>query len=102
MTRLTKRNEDGTIDVQLDGCVTTVYKGHIWYEPFAKLSFYEETEEQGLLSYKSCSEEELSSETTCSTCKNNQEFPPPHTCDICNSLDEEFGCMYERRENDGE
>lgn len=30
--------------------------------------------------------------------KNNKEFPPPHTCDICNSLDEEFGCMYERRE----
>lgn len=23
----------------------------------------------------------------CSTCKNNVEFPPPHTCDICTSLD---------------
>lgn len=25
----------------------------------------------------------------CSTCKNNVEFPPPHTCDICTSLDME-------------
>ena len=25
----------------------------------------------------------------CSTCKNNVEFPPPHTCDICASLDQE-------------
>lgn len=25
----------------------------------------------------------------CSTCKNNVEFPPPHTCDICQSLDQE-------------
>ena len=25
----------------------------------------------------------------CSTCKNNIEFPPPHTCDICTSLDQE-------------
>lgn len=25
----------------------------------------------------------------CSTCKNNVEFPPPHTCDICISLDQE-------------
>ena len=35
----------------------------------------------------------------CSTCKNNVEFPPPHTCDICTSLDqeEEYG-MWERRE----
>lgn len=24
----------------------------------------------------------------CSTCKNNIEFPPPHTCDICTSLDQ--------------
>lgn len=23
----------------------------------------------------------------CSTCKNNVEYPPPHTCDICTSLD---------------
>lgn len=23
----------------------------------------------------------------CSICKNNVEFPPPHTCDICTSLD---------------
>ena len=36
----------------------------------------------------------IDEEPTCSTCKNNKEFPPPHTCDICNSLDEEFGCMY--------
>ena len=35
----------------------------------------------------------------CSTCKNNVEFPPPHTCDICTSLDqdEEYE-MWERRE----
>ena len=34
----------------------------------------------------------------CSTCKNNVEFPPPHTCDICTSLDqeEEYG-MWEKR-----
>lgn len=25
----------------------------------------------------------------CSTCKNNVEFPPPHTCDICTSLDQD-------------
>lgn len=25
----------------------------------------------------------------CSTCKNNVEFPHPHTCDICTSLDQE-------------
>lgn len=25
----------------------------------------------------------------CSTCKNNVEFPSPHTCDICTSLDQE-------------
>ena len=25
----------------------------------------------------------------CSTCKNNVEFPSPHTCDICASLDQE-------------
>lgn len=37
----------------------------------------------------------------CSTCKNNVEFPPPHTCDICTSLDqdEEYG-MWEAKESD--
>ena len=25
----------------------------------------------------------------CSTCKYNVEYPPPHTCDICMSLDQE-------------
>lgn len=25
----------------------------------------------------------------CTTCKNNVEFSPPHTCDICTSLDKE-------------
>lgn len=25
----------------------------------------------------------------CSTCKNNVEFPQPHTCDICTSLNQE-------------
>lgn len=35
----------------------------------------------------------------CSTCKNNVEFPPPHTCDICTSLDQEedYG-MWEAKE----
>lgn len=35
----------------------------------------------------------------CSTCKNNVEFPPHHTCDICTSLDqeEEYG-MWEVKE----
>ena len=35
----------------------------------------------------------------CSTCKNNVEFQPPHTCDICTSLDqkEEYG-MWEAKE----
>ena len=35
----------------------------------------------------------------CSTCKNNVEFPPAHTCDICTSLDqdEEYG-MWEAKE----
>ena len=35
----------------------------------------------------------------CSTYKNNVEFPPPHTCDICTSLDqeEEYG-MWEAKE----
>lgn len=34
----------------------------------------------------------------CSTCKNNVEFPPPHTCDICTSLDQEDYCMWEPKE----
>ena len=35
----------------------------------------------------------------CSTCKNNVEFPPPHTCDICTSLDQEEECgMWEAKE----
>lgn len=34
----------------------------------------------------------------CSTCKNNVEYPPPHTCDICTSLDqEEEYSMWEAR-----
>lgn len=34
----------------------------------------------------------------CSTCKNNIEFPPPHICDICTSLDqeEEYGMWEEK------
>lgn len=41
--------------------------------------------------YKEKLEELLYEGTTkdCSTCKNNVEFPPPHTCDICTSLDQE-------------
>lgn len=35
----------------------------------------------------------------CSTCKNNVEFPLPHTCDICTSLDqEEEYSMWEPKE----
>ena len=26
----------------------------------------------------------------CETCKNDVEFPPAHTCDICKSLDQEY------------
>ena len=35
----------------------------------------------------------------CSICKNNVKYPPPHTCDICTSLDqeEEYG-MWEAKE----
>ena len=35
----------------------------------------------------------------CSTCKNNVKYPPPHTCDICTSLDqdEEYG-IWEAKE----
>ena len=31
----------------------------------------------------------------CLTCKNNVEFPPPHTCDICTRLDqdEDYGML---------
>ena len=32
--------------------------------------------------------ESIQSIKNCSTCKNNVEFPPPHTCDICTSLDQ--------------
>ena len=31
----------------------------------------------------------------CRTCVNNVEYPPPHTCDVCDSLDEELYCMWE-------
>ena len=34
----------------------------------------------------------------CSTCKNNVEFPPPHTCDVCTSLNQEDYCMWESKE----
>lgn len=30
-------------------------------------------------------------EIDCSTCKNNVKYPPPHTCDICTSLDNDEG-----------
>ena len=33
--------------------------------------------------------EDMQTIRNCSTCKNNVEFPPPHTCDICTSLDQE-------------
>lgn len=33
--------------------------------------------------------EDIQTIRNCSTCKNNVEFPPPHTCDICTSLDQE-------------
>lgn len=36
---------------------------------------------------------------SCSTCKNNVEFLPPHTCDICTSLDqEEEYSMWEKKD----
>lgn len=33
----------------------------------------------------------------CETCKNNVEFPPPHTCDECTSLANDDWCMWERK-----
>lgn len=33
----------------------------------------------------------------CSTCKNNVEYPVPHTCDVCTSLDEEMYCMWKAK-----
>ena len=36
-------------------------------------------------------------EIDCSTCKNNVEYSPPHTCDVCTSLDEEMYCMWEKK-----
>lgn len=31
----------------------------------------------------------------CRTCAHNVEYPPPHTCDICDSLDEKLYWMWE-------
>ena len=31
----------------------------------------------------------------CRTCAHNVEYPPPHTCDVCGSLDEDLYCMWE-------
>ena len=31
----------------------------------------------------------------CRTCAHNVEYPPPHTCDICDSLNEELYWMWE-------
>lgn len=42
-----------------------------------------------------------SKDKDCSTCKNNVEYPPAHTCDICTSLDEEEYCMWEAKERTG-
>lgn len=43
--------------------------------------------------------EEMQIIRNCSTCKNNIEFPPSHTCDICTSLDqEEEYTMWEPKE----
>lgn len=41
-----------------------------------------------------------SKDKDCSTCKNNVEYPPAHTCDICTSLDndEEYS-MWEPKSN---
>jgi len=44
------------------------------------------------------SAEYLGHKIDCSTCKNNVEYPPPHTCDVCTSLDEEMYCMWEEKE----
>lgn len=34
---------------------------------------------------------------SCSTCKHNVEFPPPHTCDVCASLDQPDFTMWEKK-----
>lgn len=35
-------------------------------------------------------------ERSCVFCKHNIEYPPPHTCDVCTSLDQEPYTMWER------
>lgn len=44
-------------------------------------------------------EDDIDDNINCSTCAYNVEFPPPHTCDICTSLDEEEYCMWQAKEN---
>ena len=36
--------------------------------------------------------------SNCNTCKYNIENPPPHTCDVCDSLDTEDYYMYEPKD----
>ena len=33
----------------------------------------------------------------CSTCANNVEYPPPHTCDVCTSLDTDDYYMWQAK-----
>lgn len=39
----------------------------------------------------------IAEEKSCKNCKNNVEYPHPHTCDICTSLDEEENSMWESK-----
>ena len=49
MERLTKRDENGSIDVKLDDVMQRTYKKHIWFNSFDRLAYYEDLEEQNLL-----------------------------------------------------
>lgn len=38
-------------------------------------------------------------EIDCVTCQNNEEVPPPHTCDVCASSDQLPYCMWGYKKN---
>lgn len=42
-----------------------------------------------------CDNENFNVIKNCRTCVHNVAYPPPHTCDICDSLDEELYWMWE-------
>lgn len=59
--------------------------------------------EQGQAEEKIMDFDDAKSEKSCETCVYNVEYSPPHTCDVCTSLDEEEYCMWTSKYNeDGE